>query len=267
MVRITTYFSTIILIAVIISCGPSAEEIASKRFQEAEKYYQLKEFNNAKLMLDTIIEDQKNVIEYYTRAKDLLRTITIEEQKNNIAFLDSMLLEKEKELAPLMKNFTITDEYKKKVLVHRRQKTTNSYNRTYIRSHLDLDGNFYISSHYCGEIHINHNQIKVYNKGKSVTSEKIPFDEFNNRKFNDGELKWEIVNYKDGYDNGIIDFIAQNVNAPLKAQFKGKKNHYILLEKFDKQAISDGYEISFILKEVSRLKKEIENSKRVLNNL
>ncbi|MBN2165824.1 MAG: hypothetical protein JW717_06055 [Marinilabiliaceae bacterium] len=249
------------------ACGPNNEEIAKERFNKAELFYAAKEFNNAKLILDSIINKQKNVIEYYTRAKDLLRTINIEEQKNNIAFLDSLLKEKERELEPLMKNFVLTNEYKKKKLIHKRQKTINSYNRTYIKTNLELDGTFYISSYFCGEYIINHEQIKVYNSNQSVTSEKVPFDSFNNRHFNDGGLYWEIVNYKDGNDNGIIDFIAQNVNAPLKVMFIGKKNFYVLMEKFDKEAIRDGYEISFILKEVEKLKTEIKNSEDALKRL
>lgn len=253
--------------SILFSCGPSEEEIAKLRFEQAENLYTSNDFNNAKLILDTIIEEQANIIEFYTRAKDLLRTIKIEEQKNNLEFLDSLLLEKEKELKPLMKNFIIEKEYQRKILIHKRQKTTNSYNRTYLKSHLYMNGEFYISSHYCGESNINHNQIKVYNKGKSTISEEIPYDSLNNRHFDDGGLYWEIVNYKDGKDNGVVDFISQNYNLPLKVMYFGKKNYYILLEKFDKEAIRDGYEISFILKEVNKLKQEISNSKEELKRL
>ena len=36
------------------------------------------------------------------------------------------------------------------------------------------------------------------------------------------------------------------------------------MEKFDKEAISDGYEISFVLKEVAKIKNEIANVKKEL---
>ena len=266
-IKLNILITLLTSIFILLSCGPSNEEIARQRFQIAQEYYQNKEFNNAKLVLDSIIEEQEGEIEFVTRAKDLIRTINIEEQKNNIEVLDSLLKEKEKELEPLMKNFIIEDEYHKKVLVHRRQKTVNSYNRTYLKSHLDLEGNFYISSHYCGPNYINHTHIKVYNKGKSVTSEVVPFDNFENRHFDDGGNYWEIVNYKDGKDNGIIDFIAENVDSPLKVMYIGKKNYYILMEKFDKEAIRDGYEISFILNDVTKLKEELKNSKKRLSTL
>ncbi len=76
-----------------------------------------------------------------------------------------------------------------------------------------------------------------------------------------------MVNYKDGADNGIIDFIAQNVDKPLKVHFMGKGNYYIVMEKFDKEAISDGYEISFVLKDIAKIKKEISNVREELKRL
>jgi hypothetical protein len=250
-----------------ISCGPDANNIASVRYKKAQELFNNKEYNNAKLILDSIIEEQKEVAEYSTKATELLKTIKIQEQKNNIQYLDSMLRAKQTAMEPLMKNFIIEDDYQKKVLTHKRQKTTNSYNRTYLRSHLDLNGNFYISSYFCGASNINHSQIKVSIGDRSINSEVVPFDDFNNRHFDDGGNKWEVVNYKDGKDNGIIDFIAQNMKSSIKVQFIGKGTQSIIMEQFDKEAIADGYEISFILQEIAKLKTDISNAKKELGRI
>nr|WP_321405448.1 hypothetical protein [uncultured Carboxylicivirga sp.] len=251
-----------------IACGPNRQELAKAKFDKAQELFQNKQFNDAKLMIDTINDDFADQIEFTTRANDLLRKITIDEQKNNLLFLDSLLVEKEHELEPLLKNFTESSDYgAKKILIHKRQKPENSYNRVYIRAHLDWDGNFYISSHYTGTTHINHNQIKVYFSGNHALSEQVEEDGFQNRHFEDGENVWEVVNYKDGKDNGVIDFIASNSDQSLKVQFIGKKYYYIVMEKFDKEAIRDGYEISFVLKEVKRIKDEREKVKKELSRL
>jgi hypothetical protein len=214
------------------------------------------------------LENQSGLIEYTTRAEDLLSKIKIEEQRSNLAFLDSMLKIKEGELQPLMENFIPTSDYgSKTLLVHKRQRTENSYNRTYIRTHLEPDGTFYISSYYSGSHNINHSSIKVYHQNQSMQTEDIPYDEYENRHFDDGDNKWEVVKYKNGKDNGVIDFISKNIDQPLKAQFIGNKSVYIVLERTDKEAIRDGYEISFILKDITRIKKEKENSARELKLL
>ncbi len=261
-------FQISILCVLLVSCGPKPAELAKAKFEKAEQLYTNKEFNEAKLEIDSIEFLYPDQIEFITRGKDLLRTITIEEQRQNMVFLDSLLLAKEAELKPLMKNFIISDEYGgKKVLIHKRQKPENSYARTYLRAHLNLDGDFYISSRYNGTDRIYHDQIKVYFSGNSVTSEEVAEDGFNNRHFEDGENQWEIVLFKEGKDNGVVDFIASNWNQSLKIQFRGKKYFYIVMEKFDKEAIRDGYEISFVLKEIKHIKDEIKKVKEELSRL
>jgi len=262
------FFTLIFFVTLFSACGPSPEKLASDAFTKAQKLYQAKQFNDTKLLLDSIIENYPGQIEYVTRSKDLLRKITVAEQEQNLVFLDSLLKAKEEELKPLMKNFIVSDEYgARKILIHKRQKPENSYNRTYVKANLDIDGNFYISSNYCGSYRLHHNQIKVYNKDQSSITEKIPEDGFLNRSFEDGGTYWEIVSYKNGKDNGVIDFIAANYDKPLKVQFIGKKYYYIVMEKFDKEAIRDANEISLVLKDITRIKQEIKNTRYQLSQL
>jgi hypothetical protein len=251
-----------------MSCGPKQHELAQAKYNKAEQLFTEKKFNDSKLEIDSLIELYPSQIEFVTRGNDLLRKITIEEQNQNLVFLDSMLAVKQAELAPLMKNFIESSDYgTKKILIHKRQKPENSYDRTYLRAHLDLEGNFYISSRYTGTDKIHHDQIKVYFSGKEALSEVVTEDGFNNRCFEDGELQWEVINFKDGKDNGVIDFIAHNADQSLKVQFRGKKYYYIVMEKFDKEAIRDGYEISFVLKEIKQIEEEINKAKAELKRL
>ncbi|MBK3519857.1 hypothetical protein [Carboxylicivirga marina] len=256
------------LLILLAACGPNQQELAKVKFNRAEQLFIDKKFNDAKLEIDSIEVLYPNQIEYITRGHDLLRKITIEEQRQNLLFLDSMLAVKQAELKPLMKNFIESSDYgSKKILIHKRQKPENSYGRIYLRAHLDLEGNFYISSRYTGTERIYHDQIKVYFSGNTALSEEIAEDGFNNRHFEDGENQWEVVNYKDGKDNGVIDFIANNADKSLKVQFRGKKYYYIVMETFDKEAIRDGYEISFVLKEIERVKEEISKVNAELKRL
>ncbi len=252
----------------LFSCTPNYEEKVKTKYELADSLFHIKRFNDAKLVIDTIVEFYPDYVEYVTRGKDLLRSIRVQEQEENLVYLDSMLTIKEGELALLMKNFRESEEYgAKTLLIHKRQRPENSFNRSYISAHLNTEGEFFISSRYVGEEHIYHKQIKVYDKESKILSEEIEKDDFQNRHFDDGEFKWEVVQYKDGKDNGVVDFIASNVDKPLKVEFIGKKHHYILMEKFDKEAIRDAYEISFVLKEVKYLKDEKSKVSKELKRL
>ncbi len=251
-----------------ISCNNSKKEIAEKLLNSSIKFSNNTDFNIAKLQLDSIITYYKEENEIAEKAIQLLKEIELKEQTRNLIFIDSLLKESEERLKPMLKNFIESDEYgTKRVLIHKRQRPENSYNRTYIRAHLDMDGNFHISSVYNGEEWINHRQIKVYYNNKSALSEVIKEDGFKNRRFEDGDAKWEIINYKDGSDNGIIDFIASNWQDPLRVQFIGQKYEYILMELFDREAVRDGYEISFVLKEIKRLEEEKTRITEAINAL
>ncbi len=264
--KLITFLS--LLVFFVEACGPGSEDIVKQKFTRASDFYDEKKFNDAMLVLDSIKEEFSGDIEYVTRAEDLIRKMKIGEQERNLVYLDSLLNLKQKDLDVLMKNFDMSTKYgDEEILIHKRQKPTNSYSRSYIRAHLNMKGDFYISSRYVGPKYIYHDQIKVYNKGQSVISEKIPYDDLDNHRFEDGGTYWEVVNYKNNSDNGIIDFIAENVDKPLKVEFIGKSRYYIVMEKYDKQAIADGYEISFVLKELDKLKTEIKKSKDLLKHL
>ncbi|ASB51004.1 hypothetical protein CDL62_01090 [Alkalitalea saponilacus] len=252
----------------VVGCGSNREEEAGERLQEAISLKEKGNFNLAKLKLDTLIHQYKDQAEYAQRARTLLRQINISEQERNLTFLDSMLVIQEETLQPMLRNFIVSDEYgSEKVFIHRRQRPENSFNRTYLKANLNESGDFFISSQYHGTEWIHHEQIRVYFRGESVSSIKVEEDGFNNRRFEDGQSKWEIIHFKDGKDNGIIDFIATNWDQPLRVQFIGRRHEYIIMEQFDREAIRDGYEISFILKEIQRIKDEREKVKRTLNRL
>lgn len=258
--------ATVLAMILLLGCNNSSK-LAQQHFQRAEKLFLSQQYNTAKLELDTIIDRYPDNVEISTRTKDLLFKIKITEQQNNIQFLDSIISIKQSALLPLMQNFEPTNDGSKTLLVHKRQKNINYYGRTYLRPILDSIGNFHISSYYCGESYIHHQQINVTAGNESATSEIIEKDDFNNRQFNDGGLYWEVVQYKAGKDNGVIDFIAQHADQTIKVQFMGKRNAVAWMESADKESIRDGYEISFLLKEISTLLKEKENAHAELKRL
>jgi hypothetical protein len=261
-------FSSILALIIFMSCGANRQELAQERLNEVITLKEEGNFNLAKIKLDSLLQDFGDQAQQAEKAKIILREINLLEQERNLAFLDSALIKQEEILSPMMSNFIVSDEYgTEKILIHRRQRPENSYNRTFIRAHLNENGNFYISSRYHGNKWINHQQIRVYFKDKSVLSEVVNEDGFDNRRFEDDQFKWEIVNYKNGKDNGIIDFIATNWQDPLRVQFIGRQHEYIILELFDREAIRDGYQISFVLKEIQRIKDEKIKIERTIKQL
>jgi hypothetical protein len=90
-------------------------------------------------------------------------------------------------------------------------------------------------------------------------------DDPNNHRSDFMGLHWEKVSYTKGRDNGVIQFIADNADRNLKAVFLGQRMYYIVLEKFDKQAVKDALDLSNAIKLRSKLEKEIKELQSKVN--
>ncbi len=255
------------MLLVLMSCGPNKQERAQALLAEAEMAMGKADYNVARLKVDSINLLYPDQIEEIAAGKKMMARIEITEQKQSLAYYDTLLVTREADFERLKKNFTYKPgkfEGYEGTYVHKRQKISNSHDRSYIRAYLDEKGEFYISSRYHGKGHIYHNSIKVYDSGLFAETEQIPEKSFDNRRFDDGEDYWETVNYRNGTDNGVVSFIVNNYDKPLKVQYKGKKHHYIVMESYDKEAIRDAYNLSLVIKEIADLKKnKAEAEKRI----
>ena len=261
----TILFTVVILF--LVSCGPSNKEQAEVYLQAAQAAMSAADFNAAKLKVDSVNLLFPDEIEAVALGMNLLNAIELQEQKQSLAYYDTLLLKRNADFERLVKSF-VFEEGKFKgyagTYVHKRQQVKNSNDRSYVRAYLDDKGEFYISSRYHGTSHIYHDRIKVYFDGLFAETQAIAASTFDNRSFDDGEDFWETVNYRNDTDNGVVSFIINNYDKSLKVQFKGKKNYYIVMESFDKEAIRDAYNLSLVIKEIDLLKSsKTETEKRI----
>ncbi|HAX95486.1 MAG TPA: hypothetical protein DCY35_03035, partial [Prolixibacteraceae bacterium] len=104
-------------------------------------------------------------------------------------------------------------------------------------------------------------------QGLSARTDSVGITDADNHRSDFLESKWEKVTYRNGRDNGVIEFIAENSHLKLKAVFLGKRYHYIVLEDFDKKAIRDALELSREIKSRIALENEIKQLQNGLNAL
>jgi hypothetical protein len=123
----------------------------------------------------------------------------------------------------------------------------------------------FLSSNYYGKSSINHTGLRVYDGELSAKTDSIPVVDPMNHQSDFMEYKWEKVSYRNGKDNGVIQFIADNTDRNLKAVFLGKGQQYIILESYDKTAVKDALALSNALKKRAALTEEIQVLKNKLN--
>lgn len=257
--------STISLAVLLIfsSCGPSDEDKARVKMNLARALLQQSDTVNALLHLDSIARLYPKAVYSINAAKNLNYEILWEIINRKQAELDSLsklLISCEVNFEKVKTQFDRYTQY-----VHKRQNFDRSWDRSFIRVNLDEKGEISLTSNYSGQDWLYHTAVKVYDKDDQASTAEIPEGDIDNHRSDFMEAKWEKVTYRNGKDNGVIEFIAANTGRKLKAVFLGKNNYYIVLEDYDKMAIKEALVLSKAIKKKALLENEIKVLKKNLN--
>jgi hypothetical protein len=251
------------------SCGPSEQELADSRLDYAKQLLAENRYNEAKILLDSLRENFPSLSEKINEGMKMLNRVELKEQIQSFAYYDSLLVLRSKEFEEIKRNFVYDPGPGKGYVgtyVHKKQQVANSFDRVFIKAIVTDNGDFYVSSRYKGADNINHKALKVYFDGLFAQSNEVPLG-IDNRRFDDGEDQWEIINYKDQYDNGVAMFIANNADKNLKAVYLGSKPYYIVLESYDKEAVVQSHALSQLIKSIADLQKSIEMTQKRIEEL
>lgn len=254
--RISDYTILFFVAIFMVACGPSDEDKARQKMQQAQSLLEKNDTTAALRHLDSIPQLYPKAAYAVNAAKNLRTEVQFDLLHRKEAELDSLNVKIEELENPFQKEKTEFDRYAQ--YIHKRQNFERAWDRSYIKVHLDERGEIYLSSNYHGEDWLNHTALRVYDQGDDAKTEEIPIGTVDNHRSDFMEAKWEKVTYRDGKDNGVMEFIANNTDRNLKAVFLGDEYYYIILESYDKQAVKDALELSKALKKRNRLEKEIK---------
>lgn len=257
--KYTSQIAVFLLLFLAVSCGSSEEEKARVKLEFGRSLLADRDTSGALIHLDSIAALYPKAVYSVNAAKNLISEIRFEILHRKEAELDSLNSQIAKLEQPFEKEKTEFDRYTQ--YIHKRQTLQRAWNRSYIQVHLDERGELYISSNYFGENWLNHTGLRVYDSGDDAKTDTIALTDPNNHRSDFMELRWEKVSYRNGKDNGVIEFIAQNADRQLKAVFLGSQQYYIILETYDKQAVIDALALSNAIKKRSMLEAEIKEIK------
>lgn len=254
----------ILLITVLfVACGPSEEDKARVKLDLAKALLQNQDTTAALLKMDSIAKLYPEAAYSINAADNIAKQVRFDLMQRKESELDSV----NAQITDLEKNFvkekTVFDRYTQ--YIHKRQTFQRGWDRSYIQVHLDERGDLYLSSNYYGDHWLNHYGIRVYDQGEDAKTDSIPLGSVDNHHSDFMDTKWEKVSYRNGKDNGVIEFIAQHVDRNLKAVFLGKEYYYIILETYDKEAVRDALALSKAIKKRNSLETELKALQKKLN--
>lgn len=261
--KLTIQLIAVIIVVFFVACGPSEEDKARMKMNFAKLLLEKQDTVMALQQLDSIKILFPKAKYTGNAAKNLIGEINYELLKRKEVELDSVLTQISRLENLFEKQKTEFDRFTR--YIHKKQTLQGSLIRSFIQVHLDETGDIYLSSNYHGKGTINHYGLRVYDEEISAKTDSVPVGDEDNHQSDFMEYKWEKVSYRNGKDNGVIGFIANNADRKLKAVFLGKGQNYIILEDFDKTAVKDALALSKVLKSKPTLEKDIRDLKKKLN--
>ncbi len=253
-----------IISILIISCNPRKEQEkqADVRLKKIEQLINENSLNAAKIQIDSIHLLFPKLVEKRKIAAALNDTIVRRESARNLAYCDSILPFKQHEADSIQKNFrfekdTVYQQFGN--FVYKNQRTESNSNRTYLKTYVDENADFYLISNYTGG-KIEHISVRVSMNDMFAQTDSIETTNANYHSFDDGGTHWETVTFKNEADKGVTSFISQYSKERLKVTLQGKKTYVYYLSEGDKTAISETYNLWIVKKDVIKLLKEIKKS-------
>ncbi|MFC2097272.1 hypothetical protein ACFLSI_02945 [Bacteroidota bacterium] len=263
------FFLIVFLFAGLTSCVDSEEKAADEKLESVKALIRDTEYEAAKIMLDSmeiLYPEQYSILNESRKLNELV-TLSINETK--LSELKTELDSQLSSVEALKKNFIYIPAAQNRPgdYEFKRQTARNSFNRIFLKAHLNDNGEFYISSNYYGNTWLSHTYIRVYDADLLAVSDTIRLSNPDNIKYEDGKNRWEEVSYKNGRDNGVVDLIIKHSDKKLKVRFSGKQFYWIVMEEFDKQAVKEGYELAQVLKRIYNLKTQISDCTEKIKRL
>ena len=244
---------TVLLVAaaaLMFSCVSNVEDPAEDLLSRARKEYEGGNYNNTRMLIDSIRIVSPKAYKTLREAEKLRREAMKKECERNVVFyenaLQSLTATRDSIAAEFDFNFDKRYQNKGYYTVPSQAMAQNVYNN-FLRASVHEDGAMYLTSFYRGKS-IRHKCVKLSSGDAYVSCDK-PFLE---RNYKDLGVNNERRDYKYGEDGGLIEFVllAEDAIEVELSGVNGKVNY--TLRPADAAAIFKAYELSLAICAVKR---------------
>lgn len=253
----------VILLACLCSTLFSCEDVekkAGEKLQAAREAFELGNYNEAKILIDSIKVLYPKAFETRRAGIGLMQEVELKEQEKSLAYLDSLLQAKQKEFDAVKGKYTFEKdaEYQHTgYYLHPSQVIEKNLHRSFLRFQVDENGVMSMTSIYCGAHNIHHVAVKVTAPDGSFAETPAAKDSYETTDL--GE-KIEKADYKLGEDGNVMGFLYLNKDKNIKVNYLGERPYSITLTAADRQALAGVYELAQLLSSMTEIKKNIEEA-------
>lgn len=238
----------------------NVEKQAAVKLQEARAAYESGDYNQAKILIDSIKILYPKAYETRKAGIGLMQEVELKEQEKTLHYLDSLLQQKQQQL-DAMKNAYVFEkdaEYQRiGRYLHPSQVIEKNLHRSFLRFQVDENGLMSMTSIYCGPHNIHHTAVKASTTDGIFAQTPPSKDSYETTDL--GE-KIEKADYKMGEDGDIINFIYANRDKNIRIDYLGERPYSTTLTANDRKAAAAVYELAQVLASISEIKKNIDEA-------
>ena len=234
------------LCCTLFSCE-DVEKKAGEKLQAAREAFELGNYNEAKILIDSIKMLYPKAFETRRAGIGLMQEVELKEQEKSLVYLDSMLQAKQKDFDAIKGKYTFEKDAEYQNIgnyLHPSQVIEKNLHRSFLRFQVDENGVMSMTSIYCGAHNIHHVAVKVTAPDGSFAETPAAKDSYETTDL--GE-KIEKADFKLGEDGNVMGFLYLNKDKNIKVNYQGERPYSITMTAADRQALASVYELAQLL--------------------
>lgn len=247
------------LCCTLFSCE-DVEKKAGEKLQAAREAFELGNYNEAKILIDSIKMLYPKAFETRRAGIALMQEVELKEQEKSLVYLDSMLQAKQKDFDAIKGKYTFEKDAEYQNIgnyLHPSQVIEKNLHRSFLRFQVDENGVMSMTSIYCGAHNIHHVAVKVTAPDGSFAETPAAKDSYETTDL--GE-KIEKADFKLGEDGNVMGFLYLNKDKNIKVNYQGERPYSITMTAADRQALASIYELAQLLSSMTEIKKNMEEA-------
>ena len=247
------------LCCTLFSCE-DVEKKAGEKLQAAREAFELGNYNEAKILIDSIKMLYPKAFETRRAGIGLMQEVELKEQEKSLVYLDSMLQAKQKDFDAIKGKYTFEKDAEYQNIgnyLHPSQVIEKNLHRSFLRFQVDENGVMSLTSIYCGAHNIHHVAVQVTAPDGSFAETPAAKDSYETTDL--GE-KIEKADFKLGEDGNVMGFLYLNKDKNIKVNYQGERPYSITMTAADRQALASIYELAQLLSSMTEIKKNMEEA-------
>ena len=247
------------LCCTLFSCE-DVEKKAGEKLQAAREAFELGNYNEAKILIDSIKMLYPKAFETRRAGIGLMQEVELKEQEKSLVYLDSMLQAKQKDFDAIKGKYTFEKDAEYQNIgnyLHPSQVIEKNLHRSFLRFQVDETALPSPPSIHCGAPNIHHVAVDVSAPDGSFAETPAAKDSYETTDL--GE-KIEKADFKLGEDGNVMGFLYLNKDKNIKVNYQGERPYSITMTAADRQALASIYELAQLLSSMTEIKKNMEEA-------